>query len=169
MAAGSSETFFSLLIIGDFMGTRDDLHAQQNVLIFSWTDKVAQVTDIWQSICVLIAACACSNCTRAQIASYILNHAVSLPVGLSLLHQGLLPWHHHWNHHRHVSWVRAGHAVLTVWCQECSPSLYDVQARDSSTAPCQRGQSFLGCGRKPVLPWPGHVAHAHKVCLMLQI
>ena len=45
LAAGASETFFSLLIIGDFMGTRDDFHAQQDALIFSWTDKVAQVSD----------------------------------------------------------------------------------------------------------------------------
>ena len=51
-AAGSSETFFSLLIIGDFMGTRDDLHAQQEALIFSWTDKVAQVS----GICLMPAA-----------------------------------------------------------------------------------------------------------------
>ena len=46
LAAGSSETFFSLLIIGDFMGTRDDLHAQQAALIFSWTDRIAQVSDM---------------------------------------------------------------------------------------------------------------------------
>ena len=99
MAAGSSETFFSLLIIGDFMGTRDDLHAQQNVFIFSWTDNLAQVSGMCSSVCVLIAADACSYGTRTQLPSYVLQHAVSLPVGLSLLHQGLLPWHHHWNHH----------------------------------------------------------------------
>ena len=50
-AAGAAETFFSLLIIGDFMGTRDDLHAQQLVLIFPWTDKVAQVGGICPSAC----------------------------------------------------------------------------------------------------------------------
>ena len=64
LAAGSSETFFSLLIIGDFMGTRDDLHAQQDALIFSWTDRVAQVRDMWLSICVLGAASAYSNVTE---------------------------------------------------------------------------------------------------------
>ena len=53
-AAGSAETFFSLLIIGDFMGTRDDLHAQQTVLMFAWTDKVAQVSDICLRVCVLL-------------------------------------------------------------------------------------------------------------------
>ena len=52
-AAGAAETFFSLLIIGDFMGTRDDLHAQQLVLMFPWTDKVAQVGGICPSACCL--------------------------------------------------------------------------------------------------------------------
>ena len=53
-AAGSSETFFSLLIIGDFMGTRDDLHAQQDAIIFAWTDTVAQV---WASEQVSASYC----------------------------------------------------------------------------------------------------------------
>ena len=72
-AAGSAETFFSLLIIGDFMGTRDDMHAQQAVLIFPWTDRVAQVGGICLHARVLIATNACSSDTRCQLPFHISN------------------------------------------------------------------------------------------------
>ena len=77
-AAGSSEIFFSLLIIGDFMGTRDDLHAQQNVLIFSWTDKLAQVSDI------------CLKCLRLLVPAAV--HKGSTDFCMSFNLQSLYLW-----------------------------------------------------------------------------
>ena len=43
------------------------MHAQQTVLIFPWTDRVAQVGGICLSACVLIAAKACSSDTWFQL------------------------------------------------------------------------------------------------------
>ena len=82
-AAGSSETFFSLLIIGDFMGTRDDLHAQQMVLLLSWTDKVAQVNGTCPSVGVLFAANACSSGTSVQLPPSCLSTCSHFTCGAS--------------------------------------------------------------------------------------